>query len=49
MAFIENIVNSDNPRNMFDQYSDKISQVFELRDSSKHMRNIYSEDISNMN
>ena len=49
IAFIENIVSSDNPRDMFDQYSDKISQVFELRDSSKHMRNIYSEDLSNMN
>ena len=48
MAFIENIVNSDNPRATFDQYSDRISQVFELRDSSKHMRNIYSEDLSNM-
>jgi hypothetical protein len=39
-AFIKNIVESDNPKDMFEQYSDKLSSVFELQSSIKHMRNV---------
>lgn len=39
-AFIEEIVLSNNPKAMFEEYADKISALFELRSSIKHMRNI---------
>lgn len=39
-AFIEGIVLSDNPKDLFDEYADKISALFELRSSIKHMRNV---------
>lgn len=39
-AFIEGIVSSDDPKAMFEEYSDKISELFELRSSVKHMRGI---------
>ncbi len=39
-AFIEGIVLSDNPKAMFEEYSDKISELFVLRSSIKHMREI---------
>lgn len=39
-SFIEGIVLSGNPKAMFDEYSNKISALFELRSSIKHMRNI---------
>jgi hypothetical protein len=38
-VFIEDIVSSDDPKAMFEEYSDKISALFELRTSIKHMRN----------
>ena len=37
-AFIEGIVSSDDPKTMFEDYADKISELFELRTSIKHMR-----------
>lgn len=37
-AFIEEIVTSENPQAMFDKYSNKISQLFQLKSSVKHMR-----------
>lgn len=39
-AFIESIVSSDDPKAMFEEYSDKISELFELRSSDKHMRGV---------
>lgn len=39
-AFIEGIVLSDDPKAMFEEYADKISELFELRSSMKHMRNV---------
>ena len=39
-VFIEGIVSSDDPKAMFEEYSDKISALFELRASIKHMRNL---------
>ena len=39
ITFIENIINSDNPKKMFDEYTEKLSELFELRASIKHMRN----------
>ena len=43
MAFIETIVTSDDPKAMFDAYSTKISELFELKSSIKHMRGIDME------
>ena len=37
-AFIEKIVKSDDPKALFDGYADKISELFALRSSLKHMR-----------
>ncbi len=39
-AFIEGIVSSDDPKAMFEDYADKISAIFELHSSIKHMRNV---------
>lgn len=39
-AFIEEIICSDDPKLMFDSYADKISALFELRSSIKHMRKV---------
>jgi hypothetical protein len=39
-AFIEGIVMSDDPKAMFEQYADKISELFSLRSSLKHMRHV---------
>src|SRR5690606_18847910 len=37
-GFIEEIVSSDNPRELFESFSDKISELFGLRSSIKHLR-----------
>ena len=42
-SFIEEIVNSDNPKLMFDNYSTKISELFAVNFSTKHMRNCEAE------
>ena len=39
-AFIKNIIDSGNPKEMFDQYSNKLSSLFELQSSTKHLRHI---------
>ena len=39
-VFIEEIVSSDNPKEMFELYSDRISDLFQLRSSIKHMRHV---------
>ena len=36
-AFIEEIVTNENPQALFDKYSKKISQLFQLKSSVKHM------------
>jgi hypothetical protein len=38
--FIETIVMSDEPKKLFDQYAQKISELFQLKTSLKHMRGI---------
>jgi len=38
--FIEGIVLSDNPKALFEEYADKISELFELRSSIKHLRHV---------
>lgn len=38
-GFIETIVSSDDPKGLFDKYADKISELFALNSSIKHMRN----------
>lgn len=38
--FIENIVNDQNPQKKLEQLNSKICEIFQLRDSNKHMRNI---------
>jgi hypothetical protein len=39
-AFIEWIVSSEDPKATFGEYADKISELFELRSSIKHMRGV---------
>jgi hypothetical protein len=49
-AFIEGIVSSDDPKAMFDEYADKISELFKLRSSIKHMRGVdmnFSDSLAN--
>lgn len=36
--FIEKIVSNDNPKEMFETYSGKISELFQLRSSVKHLK-----------
>jgi hypothetical protein len=38
MTFIQNIVLSENPQEVFDTYSAKLSELFELKTSTKHLR-----------
>lgn len=47
--FIEKIVASDNPKALFEEYSDKISELFELRSSIKHLRHVDMEFLEEMN
>lgn len=47
-GFIEKMVMSDEPRVLFDQYADKISELFELRTSIKHLRHVDMEFLENM-
>jgi len=45
IAFIEKIVKSDNPKSLLDQLSDKLSDIFILQPSTKHLRNFdYDEE-----
>ena len=37
-AFIEKIVTSSDPKSFFEEYSNKIAELFGLRSSVKHMR-----------
>lgn len=39
-AFIEEIITSDDPQGMFEKYADKIFQLFQLKTSVKHMRDV---------
>ncbi len=45
MAFIQNIVNSDNPKASFETYSENLSELFQLRSSLKHMRGVDIESL----
>jgi len=47
-SFIEDIVSSDNPKILFEQYADKISDLFELRSSIKHLRHVDMEFLQKM-
>lgn len=38
MGFIEEIVSSDDPKTLFEQHADKISELFQIRSSIKHLR-----------
>ena len=38
IAFIETIVSSDDPKSVFETYSDKLSELFTLKTSLKHLR-----------
>jgi len=40
LAFIKSIIYSDNPKALFEQHQTNINQIFTLRSSTKHMRNI---------
>jgi hypothetical protein len=45
LAFIKNIVASDDPKTIFDEYASKISEFFKLKSSIKHMRGIDMEEL----
>ena len=45
IAFIKNIVASDDPKTIFDEYASKISEFFQLKSSIKHMRGIDMEEL----
>jgi hypothetical protein len=47
-SFIEGIISSDDPKALFEKYADKISQLFELRSSIKHMRDVDMEFLQNI-
>lgn len=38
VAFIENIVSSNDPKSVFEQYSGQLSELFEFKTSLKHLR-----------
>ncbi len=38
--FIENIVNSDKPKEALEKFNETMVEIFQLQDSAKHMRNI---------
>ena len=38
IAFIENIVSSSDPKSVFEQCSEQLSELFELKTSLKHLR-----------
>lgn len=44
-TFIEHIVNSDNPKAIFDTYAEKISELFQLKSSIKPMRSVDRESL----
>lgn len=48
-AFIENIVTSNDPKAMFETYSCKIAELFQLKSSTKHMRGIDMEKFAPIN
>jgi len=47
-SFIEGIISSDDPKALFEKYSDKISQLFQLRSSIKHARPADMEFLQNI-
>ena len=46
--FIEKIVSSDNPKAVFEEYADKISELFQVRSSIKHLRHADMKFLENM-
>src|ERR1700733_13653185 len=48
-GFIEEIVSSHNPKILFEEYVDKISELFELRSSIKHLRHVDMQFLQEMN
>ena len=44
IKFIEQIINADNAKELFDSVSDKISEIFKLRSSIKHMRHLDDDE-----
>lgn len=44
--FIEKIVMSENPKQLFEKFAEKISELFELRLSTKHLRHVDMEFLS---
>jgi hypothetical protein len=47
--FIEKIVSSDDPKALFDEYADKLSELFGLRSSIKHQRHVDMDFLLEMN
>lgn len=43
LAFIHNIICSENPQALFNEHKEHIMQVFALRSSKKHMRHMYAD------
>lgn len=45
MAFVENIVRSDDPKKLLSEFTEKAAELFELRESSKHLRENYEANL----
>jgi len=43
-ASIENIISTDNPTKLFEEYSQKLMELFKLKSSLKHMRGSQIDD-----
>ena len=43
MSFIESIVKSDDPKKLLSEFTDKAAALFEVRESTKHLRHHYEE------
>jgi hypothetical protein len=41
MAFIKSIVESDNPKKLLAEFTEKATALFEIRESAKHLRDCY--------
>jgi hypothetical protein len=46
MSFIKNIVESDDPKQLLSEFTETASKLFELRESTKHLRGCYGPELA---
>ena len=46
LQFMDQIINSENPAQLLNDYKERLNQIFQLRQSTKHMRNNYFNEIN---